>query len=210
MIIIGITGSIGMGKSTAAGMLREMGLPVFDADAAVHTLLAAGGAAVSVVGQRFPEALKKNAGGEDYIDRAALGRVIFSDRVKKKELEAVLHPLVWAESDKFITAMKAQGHRAAVLDVPLLFETGEEKRVDVVLCVSAGPELQRQRVLARPGMTLEKFNKVAAEQLPDAEKRKRADYVIETGASIEETRRQLQAVIGKILPPSSTPKPPQP
>jgi dephospho-CoA kinase len=202
MIVIGITGSIGMGKSTAAGMLREMGIPVYDADAAVHALLAPGGGGVSAVGDKFPEALKKNAAGEFYIDRAALGRLIFSDRPKKKELEGILHPLVWAQSDRFIADMKKQGHRAVALDVPLLFETGEARRVDVVLCISAAQELQQQRVLARPGMTLEKFNSVVAGQLPDAEKRQRADYVIETDKGIEDTRQQLKRVIGRILPPA--------
>src|SRR3990172_1313963 len=201
MIVIGITGSIGMGKSTAADMLREMGIPVHDADAAVHALLAPGGGGVSAVGNKFPEALKSDASGIPYIDRPALGRVVFSDRSKKKELEGILHPLVRADSARFIAEMKQQGRRIAALDVPLLFETGGEKRVDVVLCISASKELQQKRVLARPGMTLEKFNLVVAEQMPDAEKRRRASFVVETDNGLDDTRRQLKMIFDKIFPP---------
>jgi dephospho-CoA kinase len=205
MIVIGITGSIGMGKSTAAEMLREMGIPVHDADAAVHALLAPGGGGVAAVGDKFPQALKTAADGKPYIDRPTLGHIVFGNPAQKRELEKILHPLVWKESESFIADMKKKGHPLAVLDVPLLFETGEEKRVDVVLCLSASQELQQQRVLARPGMTPEKFNRIVAGQMPDAEKRKRAHYVIETDTGIEDTRRQLQRVINKILSPPAPP-----
>jgi len=198
MIVIGITGSIGMGKSTAAEMLRDLIIPVHDSDATVHFLLAPKGKAVAAVGEKFPDALKTDAAGEPYIDRKILGRSVFSDRHKKKYLEDILHPLVWEASDRFIAEMKKNGHPIVALDVPLLFETGGEKRVDVTLCVSAPKEIQKQRVLARPGMTSEKFDRIVAGQMPDAEKRKRADYVIETDKDFEDVRRQLAQVVEKI------------
>jgi dephospho-CoA kinase len=205
MIVIGITGSIGMGKSTSADMLRGMGIPVHDADAAVHALLAAGGGGVTAVGEKFPQALKIDSDGRPYIDRPALGQIVFADPAQKKELEKILHPLVWKESESFIAEMKKKGCPLAVLDVPLLFETGKEKSVDVVLCISAAKELQQQRVLARPGMTLEKFNRIVAGQMPDEEKRKRAHYVIETDKGIEDMRRQLRQIINGILSPPAPP-----
>lgn len=199
MIVIGITGSIGMGKTTVAGMLRDLGIPVHDSDECVHRLLAADGGAVGVVGKKFPEALKTDAAGRPFIDRQVLGRIIFADRSKKKELEDILHPMVRAESDKFKAEMRQKAQRAVALDIPLLFETGGEKRVDVTICVSAPRDVQRERVLARPGMTSEKFDRIVAGQLPDAEKRKRAHYVVETGVGLEDTRLQLQKIIDKIL-----------
>lgn len=195
MIVIGITGSIGMGKSTAAAMLADMGIPVHDSDAAVHKLLAAEGAAVHAVGAAFPDAMKQDAAGRDYIDRPILGRIVFADRAAKKKLEDILHPLVRAESDAFKEDMQKQGHALVVLDIPLLFETGGEKRVDVTICVSASKETQRERVLARPGMTAEKFDRIVAGQLPDAEKRKRADYVVDTDGGIEDTRQKLKKIL---------------
>lgn len=198
MIIIGITGSIGMGKSTTAEMLREMSIPVHDSDATVHWLLAPKGKAVAAVGNKFPEALKTDANGDSYIDRQVLGRSVFSDRQKKKELEDILHPLVWEASDRFIAEMTKNGHQMIALDIPLLFETSAEKRVDVTLCVSAPKDIQKQRVLARPGMTSEKFDKIVAGQMPDAEKRKRADYVIETDKDFADMRRQLTSVVDTI------------
>lgn len=205
MIIIGITGSIGMGKSTVSGMLRDMGIPVHDMDASVHKLIGPKGAAVSTIAKKFPEALKKNADGEDYMDRAILGRIVFTDRQKKKELEDLMAPFIWSESDRFFEELKQKNCPVAVLDAPLLFESGEEKRVDVIICVSASKDKQQQRVLARPGMTLERFNQVVAGQLPDAEKRKRSDYVIDTNKDIADTRAQLSLVLAEILPPSCLP-----
>lgn len=198
MIVLGITGSIGMGKSTVSRMLVDMGIPVHDADAAVHKLLAADGAGVAPVGALFPEALKQDELGRDYIDRQTLGRSVFADRQKKKALEDILHPMVRAESDAFKDENRKKGVAMVALDIPLLFETGGENRVDVTICVSAPNDVQRERVLARPGMTAEKFDRIVAGQLPDAEKRRRADYVIETGCDIEETKRQVQRVIDAI------------
>lgn len=195
MIVIGITGSIGMGKSTAATMLREMGVPVHDADAAVHELLGADGAGVAPVAQIFPEALAVDAGGRQYIDRAILGRTVFGDRQKKKQLEEILHPMVRSMSDSFKDDMRKKGTPMVALDIPLLFETGGEARVDVTICVSALSTTQRQRVLARPGMTADKFDRIVAGQLPDSEKRKKADYVVETDNGLDDTKKQLQKII---------------
>ena len=196
--VIGITGSIGMGKSTAAEMLRDMGIPIHDSDATVHWLLGSKGQAVAAVGKKFPEALLKNEAGESYIDRKILGRIVFADHKQKKVLEEILHPMVWAESAAFITEMQKNGHDMAALDIPLLFETGGEKRVDVTLCASAPEDLQRQRVLERPGMTSEKFDRIVAGQLPDAEKCKRADYVIKTDQSFDSMKRELGLIIDQI------------
>ncbi len=200
MIVIGITGSIGMGKTTASDMLREMDIPVHDSDATVHRLLSAGGAGVMPVGNKFPAAMKNDANGMAYIDRPVLGRIVFADRHKKKELEEILHPLVRAESDKFKEEMKKRGRTIIGLDIPLLFETGGENRVDVTLCVTAPKETQRERVLSRPGMTSEKFDRIVSGQLPDAEKRKRADYVVESDKGLDDMRQQLVRIVRAIAP----------
>lgn len=195
MIVIGITGSIGMGKSTAAEILRDMGIPVHDSDAAVHHLLGPNGGAVPTVGKSFPEALAKNESGSPFIDRNTLGKTVFADRARRQELEDILHPMVRAESDRFKDEMKRRGHEIVALDIPLLFETGAEKRVDVTICVTAPLETQRVRVLARPGMTSEKFERIVAGQMPDAEKRKRADHVVDTSKGMESTRKQLSDIV---------------
>jgi len=174
IIVLGITGSIGMGKSTASNMLREMGIPVHDADAAVHGLLGAGGKAVEKVGMAFPEALCKDDHDVPYIDRPALGRIVFNDAEKMKRLEDILHPLVRTESDAFVFEKNADVHPIVALDIPLLFETHGESRVHAIICVSATPETQRKRVMERRGMTEEKFARILASQMPDAEKRKRS------------------------------------
>lgn len=199
MITIGITGSIGMGKTTVAHMMREKSIPVHDSDASVHYLLGPEGAAVLAVGRLFPDALAEDENKKSYIDRKILGKIVFADYKKKKILENILHPMVRAESDAFKDEMKKRGHKLAALDIPLLFETGGETRVDVTICVSAPPETQRTRVLARPGMTAEKFDRVVAGQMPDAEKRKRADYVVETGVSLENTRAQVERIVEELL-----------
>jgi dephospho-CoA kinase len=199
MIVLGVTGSIGMGKTTAANMLRDLGVPVHDSDAAVHRLLGPAGGAVGPVGDLFPEALCRDAHERDYIDRAVLGRIVFADREKKRALEEILHPMVRAESDAFKKDMQEKGEKVIALDIPLLFETGGENRVDVTICVTAPKDLQRERVLARPGMTSEKFDRIVAGQMPDAEKRKRADYVVETGKGLDDTRIQLQKIIDRVL-----------
>ena len=196
--VIGITGSIGMGKTTAAEMLRGMDIPVHDSDAAVHALLGPNGKAVAPVGKVFPDALKVDKKGGSYIDRAALGRIVFSDRKKKRELEGILHPMVRAESDAFIADMIRQAHNIVALDIPLLFETGSERRVNVTICVTAPQDMQRERVLSRPGMTSDKFDRIVAGQLPDTEKRKRADYVVATDKGFDDMRRQLEKIIAQI------------
>lgn len=199
MIVVGITGSIGMGKTTVANMLREMSIPVHDSDASVHKLLGPDGGAVPPVGRLFPEALKIDDDRRGYIDRQILGRIIFEDRNDKKKLEEILHPLVRAESDRFKEEMMKRGHKVIALDIPLLFETGGEKRVDVTICVTTTEKQQRDRVLSRPGMTSEKFDRIVAGQLPDIEKRRRADYVIETTGDLEETAKKVKMVMDKIM-----------
>lgn len=196
--VIGLTGSIGMGKTTASDMLREMGIPVHDSDASVHALLGPGGKAVVRVSKEFPETLKTDKKGGDYIDRQTLGRIVFADRKKKKKLEDILHPMVRAESDAFIVEMTKKAHKIVALDIPLLFETGGEKRVDTTICVTAPPEVQRARVLTRSGMTPEKFDRILAGQLSDAEKRKLADYVVETDKGFDNMRQQLKKIIKQV------------
>lgn len=198
MIVLGITGSIGMGKTTASNILREMGIPVHDSDASVHFLLGPDGAAVGPVAQVFPEALQVNEERKAYIDRQILGRIVFADRKKKQMLESILHPLVRAESDNFKKEMKKRAYKMIALDIPLLFETEGEKRVDITICVSAPADLQKERVLARPGMTSEKFDRIVAGQLPDAEKKRRADYILDNSGDIDSMKIQLQKIIDRI------------
>lgn len=195
MIVIGLTGSIGMGKSTVAKMFEDRGIPVHDADATVHHLLRAGGAGVDLVGAQFPDALSKDEQGRNYIDRKALGRAVFGNAEAKKKLEDILHPMVRAESDRFKTAMRLAKKDMIVLDIPLLFETKGEGRVDVIVTVSAPEDIQRARVLARPNMTPERFESIKAAQMPDAEKRKRSNAVIDTGVSLDETRAQVDRFV---------------
>lgn len=195
MIVIGLTGSIGMGKSTAADMLRTMGVPVHDSDAAVHGLLARGGAGVAPVAARFPEAFNHKA---QAIDRAALGKVIFADDDKRRALEGILHPLVRSAQDAFIRAQQRAGRDMVALDIPLLFETGAEQRVDVTIVVTAPAHIQRQRVLARPGMTEEQFQARLSRQMSDAEKRRRADYVVQTGIGRAHTQRALAGIVNQL------------
>ncbi len=190
MVILGLTGSIGMGKSTVAAMLRRMGIPVHDADAAVHRLLAKDGRAVEAVEAAFPGVTEK--GG---VDRKKLGAAVFGDPAALRRLEAILHPLVRAETEAFLRHQARRRAPLVVLDIPLLFETGAEKRVDAVLVVSAPAHIQRQRVLARPGMTEARFQQVLAQQVPDREKRRCADFVLENGLSKAETLKRLQRIV---------------
>lgn len=183
-----------MGKSTVAGLLRDLGVPVHDADATVHDLLSPGGEAVEAVARAFPEAAGSGGSG-DFIDRTALGAIVFADPERKRELEKILHPRVRAAADRFVAEKTAQGCGMAALDIPLLFETGGENRVDLVLCVTAEPEIQAARVLARPGMTEEKFSRILAGQMPDAEKRRRADYIIDTSRGLKDTQQQLEDLL---------------
>lgn len=190
MLILGLTGSIGMGKSTTAAMFEAEGVPVYDSDAAVHALYAAGGAAVAPVEAAFPGVVTDGA-----IDRAKLSAKVVGNPEALARLEAIVHPLVGAHRLGFFEKARAEGRDIVVLDVPLLFETGGQKSVDKVVVVSAPPEVQRARVLARPEMTLEKFEVILARQLPDAEKRARADFVIDTGQGVEHARAQVRDLL---------------
>ncbi|TGY89023.1 dephospho-CoA kinase [Marinicauda algicola] len=190
MIVIGLTGSIGMGKTTTAGLLAEEGAAVFDADAVVADLYASGGAAVDPVGEAFPGVVKDGA-----IDRQALTQALRNDPEGFERLERIVHPMVAATREKFFADAEAAGTQFAVLDVPLLFEVGLDDQVDVVMVVTAPSDVQRARVLARPGMTADKLDAILARQLPDSEKRARADYVIDTSKGIEEARRQVRAAL---------------
>lgn len=193
MIVLGLTGSVGMGKSTAARELRRMGVPVHDADKAVHHLLGRGGKAVAAVAAAFPGVEKGGA-----IDRAALGRRVFSDPAALKQLEAILHPRVRQAERAFLARARRQRRKLVVLDIPLLYETGGEKRCDKVLVVSAPRRIQLARVMARPGMTAERLAGVKARQMPDAEKRRRADIVIETGLDRRHSLAKLHRAVRRL------------
>jgi len=188
MKVVGLTGGIGMGKSAVAGVLESFGLPVHSADDAVHKALASGGAAVAPVARAFPEALKEDGS----IDRKRLSSIVFSDAAKRRLVENILHPLVEESERRFLQKAREENVRAAVLEIPLLFETGADARCDLTLCVSAPPDLQKARVLKRSGMDEKTFLNILAAQLPDAEKRKKADYVVLTGTSLAETERFLR------------------
>jgi len=177
MVVLGLTGGIAMGKSTASAGFSSLGLPVFDADAAVHELFAPGGAAVAPIEAAFPGCRDAHGG----IDRSALGRVVFDRPDRLAELEAIVHPLVRAAETRFLARCCAAGERLAVLDIPLLFETGADARVDAVAVVSAPAFVQAQRVLRRPGMSAERLAAIRARQTPEVEKRRRADFVIPSG-----------------------------
>ena len=192
MITIGLTGSIGMGKSTVAAMFERAGVPVFDADAAVHRLQGAGGRLVAAIEAAFP-----GSTGSAGVDRAVLGAAVLGDDAAMKRLEAIVHPAVGEERAAFLAANAAAA--VVVFDIPLLFETGGEGRVDLVVVVSAPADVQRARVLARPGMTEAKFAAILARQTPDAQKRARADVVIPTGGSLDETRAAVGAAIARAL-----------
>ncbi len=192
MIVAGLTGSIAMGKSETAKMFAARGVPVFDSDAAVHDMYAAGGEAVEPLRAVVPEAV-----GSDGVDRRKLAALVQSDPGLLSRIEAVVHPLVRARQAKFL-ADAARHAEIAVLDIPLLFETGREKEVDVVIVVSADPAQQRERALARPGMTSDKLDFILSRQIPDAVKRARADFVIDTSVSLAETARHVERVIADI------------
>jgi dephospho-CoA kinase len=190
MIVIGLTGSIGMGKSTVAAMFAEQGAPAFNSDDAVHALYATGGAAVGPVDEAFPGVVRDGA-----IDRTELSARVVNNDAAIARLERIVHPLVRQAQAEFMHANRAAGAGAVVLDIPLLFETGGSALVDKIVVVSAPPDEQRARVLGRPGMTEEKFEALLARQLPDAEKRARADFVIDTGGDFDATRTQVRAVL---------------
>ncbi len=187
-LLVGLTGSIGMGKSTAARMLNQMGVPVFDADAEVHRLQGPGGALIPAIEAAFP-----GTTGPDGVDRAALGAQVFGNDAALARLERLVHPAVAEAQAEFM----ADNRRAplVVLDIPLLFEKSGWSLVDRIIVVSAPPEEQRRRVLARTGMTAGRFEEIVARQTPDAEKRARADFIIDTGGSLDDTRDQLTRVV---------------
>lgn len=179
-----------MGKSTAAATLRRLGVPLFDADLAVHRLLAPSGAAVAAVSAAFPGVETEDHG----IDRVLLGQRVFTDPAALKRLEAILHPMVAAEEKRFLARSRARRAPLVVLDIPLLFETGAERRCDYVLVVSAPALVQRQRVMRRPGMTEIRLDAILRKQLPDHRKRQRADFVVPTGAGRNLALRRLKAI----------------
>ena len=201
MLLIGLTGSIGMGKSETARMFERLGVPVYDADAAVHLLYAKGGAAVAPIGKLWPDVIVDGT-----VDRAALSRHVLGDPTPMRKLEEIAHPLVGEAQLQFLREMKAQGHAMVALDVPLIYETGGENRVDVVVVVSAPYDVQKSRVLARPGMDMAKFAAIHAKQVPDEEKRRRADFVVDSSQSLEHAHEQVESIIkalrgrqGKVL-----------
>lgn len=195
MKLIGLTGSIGMGKSTTAKMFAEEGVPVFDADAAVHALYAPGGDAVAEIEAAFP-----GTTGETGVDRTRLSEALARDPAGFEKLEAIVHPLVAAARENFIEEARAKGCWAVILDIPLLFESGREDAFDVLVVVSAPEDVQRERVLARPGMTVEKFEAIKARQTPDHEKRARADFVIDTSRGLDDAREQVKRIIDVLRP----------
>ena len=191
MIVIGLTGSIGMGKSTTARFFREAGVPVHDSDDAVHRLYA--GKAAPLIEAAFPGTVK-----DGIVDRAVLGSRILGDAAALKTVERIVHPLVRADADAFLAGHRAAGSKLVVLDIPLLFETGGEGRVDRIVVVSAPACVQRERVLARPGMSVEKFEAILAKQVPDAEKRRRADFIVESGEGLDAARAAVDAIVAKL------------
>ncbi|MBI1237963.1 MAG: dephospho-CoA kinase [Alphaproteobacteria bacterium] len=190
MLLVGLTGSIGMGKSETARMFRTLGIPVYDADAAVHALYDVGGKAVAPIEAAFPGVAR-----DGRIDRGELGKRVLTDPAALKRLEAIIHPLVGEAQLAFLQNAEASGAKMVVLDIPLLFETGGETRVDVVVVVSAPADVQRERVLAREGMTPEKFDAILAKQTPDSQKRERADFVVETDKGLDHAAAQVAAIV---------------
>jgi len=188
MRIIGLTGSIGMGKTTTAKMFRDLGVPVHDADAAVHRLYS--GSAVAAVEASFPGVAPSGS-----VDRNLLAERVLDDPEALKRLEAIVHPQVAAEEARFVETCRGRGEPVVVLDIPLLFEAGGADRVDAIVLVTAEEAIQRQRVLDRPGMTPERFAAIAARQLPDQEKRRRAHFLVDTGRGMDPARHQVTAIL---------------
>ena len=191
MIKIGLTGSIGMGKSTTSDMFKALGVPVISADETVHQLYR--GEAAPLIEAAFP-----GTAPDGVVDRKILSERLMARPEDFKRLEAIIHPLVRAREQSFLKQAAARGEKLVLLDIPLLFETGTTDRVDVIVVVSCAPEIQRQRVLARPGMTAEKFEAILSRQTPDAEKRQRADYVIDTGQGLEAARQQVADIVAEL------------
>ncbi len=194
MEIVGLTGSIGTGKSTAASMLADMGLPVFDADAAVHRLLGPRGRALPAIAAEFPQAIVRGPEGPS-ADRSALGAQVFADNAALSRLETILHPLVRGLERDFLARTRRRNASVCILDIPLLFETGGDRRCDATIVVTAPFFLQAQRVLRRPGMSQERLQQVLARQMPVSEKCRRADFVVPTGLGFADTRRRLSWIV---------------
>jgi dephospho-CoA kinase len=192
-LVAGLTGSIGMGKSETAKLFAKLGVPVHDADATVHVLYGKGGAAVAPIEAAFP-----GTTSEDHVDRSKLMQRLSGDEAAFKRLESIVHPLVLASRREFLAAAAKRRAAFVVLDIPLLFETGGEKDVDAIIVVSAPPEMQRERVLRRPGMTLEKWEAIRARQVPDSEKRAKADFVIETDKGLEHAFESVKRVASEL------------
>ena len=193
MYLIGLTGSIGMGKTQTAALFEEEGVPRYDADAAVHGLYEVGGAAVRPIGELFPEAVRDGA-----VDRAALGRIVLKDGAKLAALEKMVHPLAGATQVDFLNAQMSAGATHVLLDIPLLFETGGHEFVDCVVVVSAPPDIQRARVLERPGMTEEKFADILGKQVPDSDKRAAADFIVDSSVSVADAHRQVKEILAAV------------
>jgi len=191
MFILGLTGSVGMGKSATARLFSEFGVPVHDADAVVHRLYE--GEAVGAIEHAFPGTVR-----DGKVDRGKLAGDVLNDPAALARLENIVHPLVRAAEDELIAAAQRRGEATVVLDIPLLFETGAEKRVNAVVVVTASPDIQRERVLARPAMTVQKLESILARQMPDAEKRRRADFVVDTSKGFDAAREQVRAILDAI------------
>jgi dephospho-CoA kinase len=191
MFVLGLTGSLGMGKSTTARLFAEEGVPVHDADATVHRLYER--AAVAAIEAAFP-----GTTGAGKVDRIKLAARVLGDAAALARLEAIVHPLVQEAERLLLAQAQARGEKVAVLDIPLLFETGGDRRVDAVVVVSAPPEVQRARVLERPGMTIEKFEAILSKQMPDAEKRRRADFVVDTSQGFDAARAEVRAILAAV------------
>ena len=191
--LIGLTGSIGMGKSETAKLFARLDIPVYDSDAAVHRLYEPGGAAVDKIGEAFPGSVV-----DGRVNRAALSKLLAGDEAAFKKLEAIVHPLVADEQRKFIDRAVGDGADMVVQDIPLLFETGGDARMDAVVVVSAPAELQRKRVLERPGMTAEKLDQILSRQMPDKEKRAKAHFVVETDKGLEHAFEQVKSIVATL------------
>jgi len=193
MLLVGLTGSLAMGKSETARMFARLGVPVFDADVEVHRLYAAGGAAVGPVAEAFPEALVDGA-----IDRARLSAQLLADPTRLPSLEAIVHPLVREAESRFVDDARQALEPFVILDIPLLFETGRDSAMDRIVVVTTSPEIQRQRALARPGMSEEKLARLLARQTPDADKRARADFIVETGRGLDDAFDQVRRIVSRL------------
>ena len=193
MLLVGLTGSIGMGKSKSAELFEAEGLPVYDADASVHALYEKGGEAVAPLSEHFPEAIKDGA-----VDRTILGKLVLHDGEMLQKLESIVHPLTGKMQKDFLETQEAAGKKAVILDIPLLLEKKAEGLVDVVVVVSTTPEVQKQRVLERPGMTEEKFHSILSKQMPDAEKREKADFVVDSTISVADAHSQIRDIISRL------------